>query len=348
MWRLFPCSWKSEADIIIPETNNNGKAIAVRNLSQSFSMFSSRYFFRNTSLAGLFLLLFLPLTVTAQKWNKDYQDYIDKYKDIAIEQMVKHGIPASITLAQGILESGAGKSVLAVKGNNHFGIKCHEWSGPTMIKSDDRPDDCFRVYKNARQSFEDHSAFLQRPRYKSLFGLSRSDYRAWAKGLKECGYATNPSYPQLLISLIETYNLYTFDNKKHYDHDAARHPGKNTAISITNPHQVFSYNKNYYIRARRGDSFVSLSKELNISAKRLASYNELDKDYVLKEGDVIYLKKKQKKAVKDFKRRPHVVKQGDSMYSIAQMYGIRLSSLYKKNHLSGDYQPRVGDVLVVY
>lgn len=307
-----------------------------------------KYNYIHISITLPFVLLFVTINTFAQKWNKDYQNYIDKYKDIAIEQMLKHGIPASITLAQGILESGAGKSVLATKGNNHFGIKCHEWTGPTMIKSDDRPDDCFRVYKNVRQSFEDHSAFLQRPRYKTLFRLSRNDYRAWAKGLKECGYATNPSYPMLLINLIETYHLYTFDNMKHYNHDAARQPEKNNAISVANPHQIFYYNKNYYIRARKGDSFISLSKELKISVRRLTRYNELTLDYVLKEGDVIYLKKKQKKAVRDYKRRPHVVRQGDSMYSIAQMYGIRLSSLYKKNRLSSDYHPRVGDVLIVY
>lgn len=299
----------------------------------------------------LLLSIFSTSTALAQKWNKTYQDYIDLYKDLAIEQMLKHQIPASITLAQGLLESGAGRSNLATKGNNHFGIKCHEWNGPTMIKSDDRPNDCFRVYSNPRQSFEDHSAFLHRPRYKSLFSLSRTDYKGWAKGLKACGYATNPAYAQSLISIIETYKLYEYDKAKHYDHFIVNHSAasKNTQLDNTHkPHQLYAYNKNYYIRARKGDTFKSLSKELGISSKKLAKYNELDKDYVIQDGDILYLLKKQKKATKDFKRHPHTVRKGESLYSIAQLYGIRLSSLYKKNKLPKDYSIKVGDKLKVY
>lgn len=310
----------------------------------------TRYFLRIKVEIILLFAFFCSTPAFSQKWNKAYQDYIDLYKDIAIEQMLKHNIPASITLAQGLLESGAGRSTLAVKGNNHFGIKCHEWNGPTMIKSDDRPDDCFRVYTNPKQSYEDHSAFLKRPRYKSLFQLSRTDYRGWARGLKACGYATNPAYAQSLINIIETYQLYIYDNAKHYDRFMANHAGTSNSLRIegTSPHHIFSYNKNYYIRARKGDTFRSLSQEMGVSRRNLAKYNELDKNYTLKEGDIIYLKKKRTKATKEYKHRLHTVRNGESLYSIAQLYGIRLSSLYKKNHLPDDYSIRVGDQLRVY
>ena len=310
----------------------------------------TRYFLRIKVAIILLFAFFCSTPAFSQKWNKAYQDYIDLYKDIAIEQMLKHNIPASITLAQGLLESGAGRSTLAVKGNNHFGIKCHEWNGPTMIKSDDRPDDCFRVYTNPKQSYEDHSAFLKRPRYKSLFQLSRTDYRGWARGLKACGYATNPAYAQSLINIIETYQLYIYDNAKHYDRFMANHAGTSNSLRIegTSPHRIYSYNKNYYIRARKGDTFRSLSQEMGVSRRNLAKYNELDKNYTLKEGDIIYLKKKRTKATKEYKHRLHTVRNGESLYSIAQLYGIRLSSLYKKNHLPDDYSIRVGDQLRVY
>lgn len=310
----------------------------------------TRYFLRIKVAIILLFAFFCSTPAFSQKWNKAYQDYIDLYKDIAIEQMLKHNIPASITLAQGLLESGAGRSTLAVKGNNHFGIKCHEWNGPTMIKSDDRPDDCFRVYTNPKQSYEDHSAFLKRPRYKSLFQLSRTDYRGWARGLKACGYATNPAYAQSLINIIETYQLYIYDNAKHYDRFMANHAGTSNSLRIegTSPHHIFSYNKNYYIRARKGDTFRSLSQEMGVSRRNLAKYNELDKNYTLKEGDIIYLKKKRTKATKEYKHRLHTVRNGESLYSIAQLYGIRLSSLYKKNHQPDDYSIRVGDQLRVY
>ena len=310
----------------------------------------TRYFLRIKVAIILLFAFFCSTPAFSQKWNKAYQDYIDLYKDIAIEQMLKHNIPASITLAQGLLESGAGRSTIAVKGNNHFGIKCHEWNGPTMIKSDDRPDDCFRVYTNPKQSYEDHSAFLKRPRYKSLFQLSRTDYRGWARGLKACGYATNPAYAQSLINIIETYQLYIYDNAKYYDRFMANHAGTSNSLRIegTSPHRIYSYNKNYYIRARKGDTFRSLSQEMGVSRRNLAKYNELDKNYTLKEGDIIYLKKKRTKATKEYKHRLHTVRNGESLYSIAQLYGIRLSSLYKKNHLPDDYSIRVGDQLRVY
>lgn len=286
------------------------------------------------------------LTVSAQaKWNARYQRYIDQYKDCAIEQMLKWKVPASITLAQGLLESGAGESTLARKGNNHFGIKCHNWSGGTMYVDDDRRNECFRTYRSAFDSYEDHSRFLASgQRYRSLFKLKITDYKGWARGLKAAGYATNPRYAESLIDIIQLYKLYEYDKAKDYDKFMMQH-AKDHNVGGQPLHPIGMYNKNYFLYARRGDTFRSIGEEVGISYKKLARYNERDKNDVLKEGEVVWLKKKQKRAAKEYKDRPHYVRQGESMYSIAQKYGIRLESLYKMNKLSPDYDIRVGDQL---
>ncbi|WP_314715140.1 glucosaminidase domain-containing protein [Segatella salivae] len=303
----------------------------------------------------LSLFLFASLlnisNVSAQmRWNSIYQSYIDQYKNLAIEEMLRYNIPASITLAQGIFESSAGRSELTVKGNNHFGIKCHGWGGNTIYHDDDERNECFRAYDNAKQSYEDHSKFLsQNTRYRSLFSLQRTDYRSWARGLKACGYATNPVYADKLIELIELYKLYELDCAEHYDKFMAKRGGYDKPITQgMTLHPIKIYNKNYYIIARAGDTFKKIGQEVDLSYRKIAKYNERNKNDVLQPGEVIYLKKKQKHADKAYKGRPHIVKPNDSMYSIAQFYGIRLKSLYKMNHLSPDYQLRVGDVLRVY
>ena len=299
----------------------------------------------------LFACLFFISHVSAQmRWNSVYQEYIDQYKDLAIEEMLRYNIPASITLAQGIFESGAGRSELSVKGNNHFGIKCHGWTGRSVYHDDDARNECFRAYDNVLQSYEDHSKFLRyNVRYNSLFTLQRTDYRGWAQGLKACGYATNPRYADKLIELIELYKLYELDKATSYDKFMAKRGGYDKPVSQDmSLHPIKIYNKNYYIIARAGDTFKGIGEEIDISYRKIAKYNERDKHDVLHAGEIIYLKKKQKKADKAYKNRPHIVKAGESMYSIAQRYGIRLKSLYKKNHLSPDYQARVGDTLRVY
>ena len=299
----------------------------------------------------LFACLFFISHLSAQmRWNSVYQEYIDQYKDLAIEEMLRYNIPASITLAQGIFESGAGRSELSVKGNNHFGIKCHGWTGRSVYHDDDTRNECFRAYDNVLQSYEDHSKFLRyNVRYNSLFTLQRTDYRGWAQGLKACGYATNPRYADKLIELIELYKLYELDKATSYDKFMAKRGGYDKPVSRgMSLHPIKIYNKNYYIIARAGDTFKGIGEEIDISYRKIAKYNERDKNDVLHAGEIIYLKKKQKKADKAYKNRPHVVKAGESMYSIAQRYGIRLKSLYKKNHLSPDYQARVGDTLRVY
>lgn len=302
------------------------------------------------ALLTLVALILSVTHVSAQiKWNSAYQAYIDQYKDLAIEQMLKYNIPASITLSQGLLESGAGRSWLTKSSNNHFGIKCHGWTGRRVFHDDDERGECFRAYDNPRQSFEDHSRFLAtQSRYARLFNYSRTDYKSWARGLKQCGYATNPQYASKLIQIIELYNLNQYDKAKKFDQFMVKHSTEDGVAPDGNFHVIKAYNKNYYVIARKGDSFQSLSKELCIGKRKLAKYNERSYKEELAAGDVIYLKKKRKKAPKEYKNRPHIVQNGESMYLISQKYGIRLSSLYKKNHLSPDYQIKVGDKLRVY
>ena len=307
------------------------------------------------------ILLIAVLAVTSARamepvsWNSRYQAYIDQYRDVAIAEMLEWNIPASITMAQGLLESGAGQSELTRKANNHFGIKCHDWTGPTSYHDDDESQECFRAYGSAFESYEDHSRFLSsKPRYRRLFSLRRTDYKGWARGLKECGYATSPTYATKLIDIIECYRLYELDKETSYNEYNVRHNAVGTrkghhAGAITGPeHIVRMCNKNYYVIARRGDTFKSIGKEFGVSYRKVARYNERDKKDVLSEGDIVYLEKKRTRADKQFKNVPHVVQKGESMYTIAQKYGIRLKSLYKKNKLSPDYQLRVGDKLKVY
>lgn len=302
-------------------------------------------------MLAVVLLMTTAGAATAQmRKNQRFQNYINAYKDLAIEQMLRYNIPASITLAQGLFESGAGTSELTRKGNNHFGIKCHNWTGDRTYHDDDAEQECFRSYKNAYESYEDHSKFLARqPRYSRLFQLSRTDYKGWAKGLKACGYATNPQYAQRLISIIELYELNKLDHARHYDHFMAKHAAKDVPAKRGGTlHSIKMYNKNYCIVAREGDTWKAIGKEIGISYSKIARYNERDKHDSIVPGETIYLKKKQRRAEKRFKGTLHTVADGESMYSIAQKYGIRLKSLYKKNHLQPTYQIAVGDKLKVY
>lgn len=280
--------------------------------------------------------LMLTMFSFGQTRTKAYESYIRKYKDLAIEQMDRYHIPASITLAQGLLESGAGKSELARRSNNHFGIKCGgTWTGRTVYYDDDARGECFRAYKSVRESYEDHSRFLTvRGRYSFLFKLKKTDYKGWARGLKKAGYATNPRYAEQLINIIELYDLDELDTKK------GRRKYDNPVRFI---HEVYKANDLIYIIARDGDTFESLSNEFEISKRKLRKYNDLYKDYRFRAGDIVYLEEKHRKA-----RKPHIihrVKDGESMYTIAQTYGIKLNNLYKMNKKDEDYVPRVGDYL---
>ena len=285
----------------------------------------------------LFLIVvFTCLVAQAQTRNKQYESYIKQYRKLAVEEMKKYRIPASITLAQGLLESGAGQSTLARKSNNHFGIKCgSDWRGKTVRHDDDARGECFRAYKHPKQSYEDHSKFLaNRPRYAFLFKLKITDYKGWARGLKKAGYATNPRYADQLIDIIELYDLHKYDTKG----------GLKWMKENPNPHQTYIANGLVYIVVRAGDSWKSISKELDISQKKLRKYNDLYKGYTLQVGDILYLEKKNKKASKEY--IVHVLRSGESMYSISQKYGIRLKNLYKLNKMDADDPaPEVGTIL---
>ena len=284
----------------------------------------------------LLILIISCLTLQAQTRNKQYEDYIKKYRELAVEEMKKYHIPASITLAQGLLESGAGQSTLARKSNNHFGIKCGgDWTGKTVSHDDDARGECFRAYKHPKDSYEDHSKFLAgRPRYASLFKLKITDYKGWARGLKKAGYATNPRYADQLIGIIELYELHKYD-EKNYLKWIKKNP---------NPHQTYIANDLLYIIVRAGDSWKSISKEFDISQKKLRKYNDLYKGYALQVGDILYLEKKNRKA--DKAHIVHVLRAGESMYSISQKYGIRLKNLYKLNKMDEEAPaPEVGTIL---
>ena len=293
------------------------------------------------------ILAYVCVTAIAQTKNSTFQEYINKYKTIAVEQMEKHGIPASITLAQGLLESGAGKSELAQKSNNHFGIKCgSNWFGPTFSHFDDGRNECFRAYENARASFEDHSQFLKKERYARLFRLSILDYKGWARGLKACGYATSPTYADRLIDIIELYELNKLDRdpKVTYVPEPVR-PAVNVVL---NSHHVMTNNDVMCIKANGDETWDSIAKEFSIPKYKLLEYNEAIERVEINPGDFIYLQKKQKKGHKHFgKDYWHHVKQGESMYSIAQLYGMKISSLYKLNFRDDDYVPVAGDLLRV-
>lgn len=291
-------------------------------------------------LITLFFISGMHAQPSNQKLSKE--DYIEAYKDIAIEEMNTFSIPASITLAQGILESASGNSTLARKAHNHFGIKCHKgWNGKTFHMDDDAENECFRKYNKPFDSFKDHSIFLSsRDRYAFLFDLDITDYKAWAEGLKKAGYATNPKYPQLLIKLIEDYRLYEYD-KFYSPANYAYHENKTTKITkpegddfkpitlSTGNRQVYENNGIKFIYARRNDTFYSIAQDFNIYTWQVFKYNDLKKKDKVVEGQMLYLEKKKSKG----KQANHRVQVGETLYEISQNYGIQLKKLCKYNNL---------------
>ncbi len=291
----------------------------------------------------LFVLLFAficTFQAFPQKRYKLYEDYINRYSPIAVSHMQKYRIPASITLAQGLLESGAGQSELTKRSNNHFGIKCHRsWTGARVYAKDDTPNDCFRKYRRAEESFEDHSQFLvQGARYSSLFKLSATDYKGWARGLQKSGYATDRAYANKLIKLIEDYQLYRFDTGKY-----RKLSEKQRASSQNWKHQPFKTHGLVYVIAVEGDTYDGIADEFGFKAKHLLKYNEVPKGFPLNEGDIVYFQKKKSRADKPYYE--HVVQIGESMHSISQRYGMKVKNLYKMNRKNYEYVPEEGDVL---
>lgn len=298
-------------------------------------------------------------------------EYIAKYKYIAIKEMHRYRIPASITLAQGILESGSGNSRLATEANNHFGIKCHNnWNGSKTYEDDDEKNECFRVYLTADQSYRDHSVFLStKDRYKFLFDFSITDYKSWAEGLKKAGYATNPKYPERLIGLIERYNLeqldkisedelnkMLFENKviindsiDYNDPDHTPLFGLDTIVDPGNsnlqmPARKILYNNRVkYIIARKGDHIKLLADELNMFEWEFFKYNEIPKGSDVSKGMIVYLQPKRRKA----EVKTHVVKKGETIWDISQKYAIKVEWIYKRNNLPFGSQVIEGQELVL-
>lgn len=284
-------------------------------------------------ITGFFFLSFSSLKADNRK------EFIRKYKHIAVKEMERTGIPASITLAQGILESGCGLSELAQNANNHFGIKCHDWEGATYHMDDDEEDECFRKYKNPEQSWIDHSAFLTgRPRYAALFDLPTTDYKAWARGLKAAGYATNPKYADLLIKIIEEEELYKLDRqiKKSALHNLHAKEFAESVSSNSRPGNISYRNREEMrngiicIEIKEGDSLEKIADYYGIKLKKLLQYND-KKDTSVEVGQIVYLKKKKSKAARGYEF--HRVKSGDTAYKIAQMYGVRMKNLIRYNYL---------------
>lgn len=310
---------------------------------------------------GVFLATMYSIILGADlRRNIFYDEYIDKHKKLAITHMKKYNVPASIILAQGLLESEAGRSSLTTKSNNHFGIKCkNDWQGERVIAADDTPNDCFRKYKNVEDSYEDHSRFLvERSRYNSLFSLDITDYKSWAKGLQKAGYATDRAYANKLIKVIEDYELYKYDrdgfnrdqnyslqtlvNTKTTPPPSSSPPPSSPPLSKTR-HTPYKTNGLVYVIAYRGDSYRAIAQEFGFNVAELCKYNEVPQNFPLEAGDIVYFEKKHKKADKPYYE--HVVRVGDSMYRISQLYGMVVENLYEMNKKDFSYVPMVGDIL---
>ncbi|MCX6291093.1 MAG: glucosaminidase domain-containing protein [Bacteroidetes bacterium] len=322
-----------------------------------------------------YTLLFIPV-ITFSRGNSTRvtrEEYIAQHKEDAVKDMKKTGVPASITLAQALLESEDGNSVLATEANNHFGIKCAEWTGDTYTKDDDKKDECFRKYHSVLESFDDHSNFLRtRDRYASLFKLKITDYKGWAKGLKKAGYATNPEYAARLVKIIEDNQLHLLDEGKNLPASPVasapvvpevistpvpvaatetknKKPEKKISSSYPNEVDIFEKRKIYdnngveYVLAKKGDTFKSLSKELELGLWQLPKYNEMEDGSPISEGQIIYIKPKKSETSKAY----YVAKDGDTIHSISQELGIKSKYIYKWNNFSKDQEVQSGQRILL-
>ncbi len=304
------------------------------------------------NIATLILIVFTAFgysgNALAQK-KITSEEYIKMYQGLAISQMKKYGVPASIILAQGLLESGSGNSTLAVKANNHFGIKCHKtWTGPRIYHDDDAKGECFRKYRSPEKSYHDHSEFLRGARrYAFLFDLNPTDYKGWARGLKKAGYATDPQYPQKLIRIIEEYKLYTLDTGVDISIESPTKgmgeeiDPENFSIDIFNQRKLYMKNRIKYIIVEKGDTYEELTRELELMPWQLAKYNEIERGAKLDEGQELFIQPKRRKA--EVNHPLHIAEEGETMYEIAQMYGVRLKWLYRRNRMQEGEEPVAGE-----
>ena len=320
-----------------------------------------------TRYTKLILLSFTFLTAMSAYGKSDQEKYISQYAELAVKEMYRSGVPASITLAQGLLESGNGKSVLAVKGNNHFGIKCHKgWTGKSMRHDDDRKNECFRVYDSPEESFRDHSDFLRyRDRYSFLFDFRITDYKSWAHGLKKAGYATDPSYPQKLIRIIEEYDLHKYDRKSSRKHseessdeviqqelpkspsqieqDVPLEENMREQFSFSLSRPVYTRNRVPFVYAEEGDTYEILASLYGLFPREILKFNDVRNPDDLKPGDVVYLRTKKNKSAKGLDK--HVMEEGETLAEISQRYAVKLSRIYKLNGFDQSYVPSEGEII---
>ena len=291
-------------------------------------------------LIALFLLLGVVCLVA--KDDTPQERYVKKYADMAVKEMIRSGVPASITLAQGMLESGNGQSRLAVQGNNHFGIKCHKgWEGKSMRQDDDARNECFRVYPSVADSYKDHSDFLRyRDRYKFLFDLERTDYKGWAYGLKKAGYATDPNYPAKLIKYIEDYNLSRFDvlqKAEEVEVPLSPHRIEAPVVAMSNEEfhfpltrELFSKNGVPFVYSLEGETYKSIAKYYHLFHREILGFNDLKKDQPLLPGTVVYLSFK-KTHTQPALDKYIVEEDGENFHAICQRFAVKEKSILKLN-----------------
>lgn len=305
---------------------------------------------RKIFLCTLCLVLYTNFFSFSQpaEYKMTRSEYAEKYKDIAIKKMLEYKIPASITLAQGMLESDNGNSALAVYGNNHFGIKCHQdWEGDTYHQDDDKKDECFRKYKSVEESFEDHSVFLTtKSRYAFLFELKPTDYKGWADGLQEAGYATSRQYASALIKIIEDNKLYQYDRMAilPIDKKSTGKVQKQQIVKHEFKRIIFLNNQVKCIVAQEGDTYYKIARELDMRLWQLHKYNETGQQTCLQPGDMVYLQPKRKQSRKE---EFHTARFADTMYGISQQYGIKIRHLYKMNNMHEGQEPQAGQKILL-
>ncbi len=320
-------------------------------------------FFRITIVLGIILWgmasgNIAEATAQTRRSRQTREEYIDRYKDIAIAHMERYGIPASITMAQGILESDCGNSWLSQESNNHFGIKCkRNWTGRKVYHDDDAKDECFRAYPSVEESYRDHAEYLDhQPRYNDLFSYPSNDYKSWARGLKAAGYATAPDYAERLIRIIEESELYLLDrpdggrlyasHKADNSHSEEWLADQSTSLPATaidpdnfrvtiNAHagyNVYATNGVYYVLAKENDTFENIGHQFRISAKNLRKFNDIrDRTAQPMTGEVIYIEKKKRSWSGN--ASTHTCRHGETVYAVGQLYGIRSKSIEKLNRL---------------
>ena len=305
-------------------------------------------------------VLGMLLLATAMVWGQKLTrtEYIEKYAETAVREMKATGIPASITLAQGCLESGNGNSTLAREANNHFGIKCHKnWKGKTIRHDDDEKNECFRSYRSADESFRDHSDFLRySDRYAALFNLELTDYKGWAYGLQKAGYATARTYAESLIRIIEENELYRYDKLDRKAREelppTPMEAEFSTAFKPYPGHKLYTASLGREIRttngvawiiARDGDTYAGLAKEFNLFRSEILRFNDRSRNTALQPGEVVYVEAKKRESAKNLDK--HVVEEGETMRGLAQRYAVKMKKLYQYNAMRPGTEPEPGTIL---